>query len=87
MRAVETFVKMGTSMMDAMSGHESFSNVMQKNELTTSDVVILVIYLVLLIIFGKYLWNEVACKHVTVLKPLSSVWQLLGLSLLVQMFF
>ena len=87
MRAIETFVKMGTVMMDAMSGHESFTDVMQKNELTTSAMVLLLIYLVLLVMFGKYLWNEVACKHVSVLKPLSSVWQLLGLSILVQLFF
>ena len=87
MRAIETFVKMGTTMMDSMNGHESFTNVMEKNELSTSSVVMLLIYLVLLVMFGKYLWNEVACKHVSVLKPLSSVWQLLGLSILVQLFF
>lgn len=87
MRAIETFVKMGSVMMDSNNGHESFTNVMQKNELTTSDIVLLLIYLVLLVVFGKYLWNEVACKHVSVLKPLSSVWQLLGLSILVQLFF
>lgn len=87
MRAIETFVKMGTVMMDSMSGQESFTNVMQKNELSTSAVVLLLVYLVLLVMFGKYLWNEVACKHVSVLKPLSSVWQLLGLSILVQLFF
>lgn len=87
MRAIETFVKMGTVMMDSMSGHESFTNVMEKNELSTSAIVMLLIYLVLLVMFGKYLWNEVACKHVSVLKPLSSVWQLLGLSILVQLFF
>jgi hypothetical protein len=70
-----------------MGGHESFTNVMEKNELSTSAVVMLLIYLVLLVMFGKYLWNEVACKHVSVFKPLSSVWQLLGLSVLVQLFF
>lgn len=87
MRAIETFVKMGTAMMDSMSGHESFTNIMEKNELSTSAVVLLLIYLVLLVVFGKYLWNEVACKHVSILNPLTSVWQLLGLSILVQLFF
>ncbi len=87
MRAVETFVKMGTSIMDSMSGRESFSNAMMKNELTSSDIILLFVYIAVILMFGKYLWNEVACKYVTVVKPLSSVWQLIGLSILVQLFF
>lgn len=88
MRAIETFVKMGTTLMDSMKGgHESFTDVMQKNELSTSAIVLLVVYLVLLVMFGKYLWNNVACPHISVLKPLSSVWQLLGISVLIQLFF
>lgn len=87
MRAIETFVKMGTALLDSASGQESFTNVMQKNDLSMGAIVLLLLYLLLLIMFGKYLWNEVACKHVSILKPLTSVWQLLGLSILVQLFF
>ncbi len=35
---------------------------------------------------GKWLWNNVAVNLFTVVKPVKSVWQLVGLALLVSLF-
>jgi hypothetical protein len=50
------------------------------------DVVILVVYILLVILLGKYLWNNVLCKAVTVVKPLPNVWHFLGLVVLQMLF-
>lgn len=49
------------------------------------DVVILVVYILLILLVGKYLWNNVLCKAVTVVKPLPNVWHFLGLVLLLHL--
>ena len=46
------------------------------------DVVILVVYILLVLLLGKYLWNNVLCKAVSVVKPLPDVWHFLGLVVL-----
>lgn len=52
------------------------------------DVSLMVAFLVslipllLLLIMGKYLWNEVLVQVVTVVRPVTSVWQILGLYVL-----
>lgn len=46
------------------------------------DIVVLVVYILLVLLLGKYLWNNVLCKAVTVVKPLPNVWHFLGLVLL-----
>jgi hypothetical protein len=39
--------------------------------------------IVLLLFLGEYLWNKVLVKLVTVVKPITSIWQLLGLYVLI----
>lgn len=43
--------------------------------------------LLLLLLIGEYLWNRVLVKVVTIVKPVSSVWQILGLVLLSKLIF
>jgi hypothetical protein len=43
--------------------------------------------LLLLLLVGEYLWNRVLAKVVTVVKPVTSVWQILGLVLLSKLIF
>ena len=38
--------------------------------------------LIILMLIGEYLWNHVLVKVVTVVKPVTSMWQILGLYLL-----
>jgi|TARA_A100001015_G_scaffold118201_1_gene131083 hypothetical protein len=43
--------------------------------------------LVLVLLVGEFLWNKVLCKLVTVAKPVTSIWQLLGLMVLFNILF
>ena len=49
-----------------------------------SMLLVIIIWLLLLLFVSKYLWNEVLVKLVTVVKPASSVLQLLGLVILLE---
>lgn len=42
---------------------------------------------ILLLLFGKYLWNEIAIHLVPQLQPISNIWQILGLSILLKLLF
>ena len=47
-------------------------------------LLVLLLWLALLLLISKYLWNEVLVKLVTVVKPASSVLQILGLVILLE---
>jgi len=38
-----------------------------------------VVSLLILLLVGEYLWNNILAKVVTVVKPVTSIWQILGL--------
>ena len=40
------------------------------------------ISLVILLFLGEYLWNEVLAKVISVVKPVNSIWQILGIKYL-----
>tara|TARA_Y100000389_G_scaffold204357_2_gene256430 strand:+ start:29 stop:244 length:216 start_codon:yes stop_codon:yes gene_type:complete len=44
------------------------------------------ITLAILLVLGEYLWNNVLAKVVTVVKPVTSIWQILGLWVLCSLF-
>ena len=62
---------------------ENFMNTNDKKHL--QHLFVLVLWLVVTLFIGMWLWNNVAVKVVTVLKPLTSIWQLLGLALLLDL--
>ena len=43
------------------------------------------ILLLLILFFGKYLWNNVLITLVPAIKPAKSVWQILGLAILISL--
>ena len=47
-------------------------------------LLVLLLWLALLLLISKYLWNEVLVNLVTVVKPASNVFQLLGLVILLE---
>ena len=51
------------------------------------SLIMTVLSLLLLLLVGEYLWNRVLVKVVTVVKPVNSVWQILGLVLLSKLIF
>ena len=46
-----------------------------------------VVSLLILLLLGEYLWNNVLVKVVTFAKPVTSMWQILGLYLLFSLLF
>jgi hypothetical protein len=47
-------------------------------------IITLVVYILLMLI-GKWLWNSVVVEMVTVARPIESVFQLIGLAILVKL--
>lgn len=45
-------------------------------------LIILVIWITLVLVIGKYLWNECLCKVVNICKPMDNVFTLIGLVVL-----
>ena len=43
-----------------------------------------VVVLLILLYLGQYLWNNVLVKVCTIVKPVNSMWQILGLYVLLQ---
>ena len=49
--------------------------------------VLIVAWIVLILWLGKYLWNNVLSRVVTVVKPMDNLWQMLGLMVLIGILF
>jgi hypothetical protein len=49
--------------------------------------IVLIIYVLIILLIGKFLWNLVLCKLITVAKPAESIWQILGLAILLNLLF
>jgi hypothetical protein len=50
------------------------------------SVITMVIMLLLILTVGKFLWNNVLVSLIPAVKPAKSVWQILGLALLISFF-
>jgi hypothetical protein len=51
------------------------------------SILTVVIILTVLLFTGKYLWNNVLHELIPAIKPAKSVWQILGLSVLIMLLF
>ena len=49
------------------------------------SLIVFTIYLILILLVGKYLWNECLCKVITVCKPVQDIFTLLGVILLIDL--
>jgi len=49
------------------------------------SVLTVLVILLLLLFFGKYLWNNVLHELVPGVKPAKSVWQILGIAILIML--
>jgi hypothetical protein len=50
------------------------------------SVIITLFAILILLLIGEFLWNNVLVKVTTIFKPITSVWQILGLLILVKLF-
>ena len=48
--------------------------------------IVLIIYILIILFIGKFLWNDVLCKLVTIAKPADNIWQILGIAILFWLF-
>lgn len=74
----------------AKAGHENFQNGNLANKHFGMAVAYFLLFLVvftLFLILGVWLWNNIAVKYVTILKPVPGVLELLGLLVLTGMMF
>jgi len=49
--------------------------------------IVLIIIIIFILIIGKFLWNVVLCKLLTIAKPADSIWQILGLAILLNLIY
>lgn len=48
-------------------------------------LVIVILAIIIVLLAGKWLWNNIAARYITILKPIPSVWHLLGLMLIIDL--
>ena len=88
--AVETFTNTNANANananangNANNANNNNSNGRRPNMLVS--LIVFTIYLILVLLVGKYLWNECLCKVITVCKPVQDIFTLLGVILLVDL--
>lgn len=52
-----------------------------------STFIVMIIIIIFILIIGKFLWNVVLCKLLTIAKPADSIWQILGLAILLNLIY
>jgi hypothetical protein len=52
-----------------------------------ASFIVLIIIIIFILIIGKFLWNVVLCKLLTIAKPADSIWQILGLAILLNLIY
>jgi hypothetical protein len=62
---------------------EPFTDV-NKSTAFVISLVIIIVWILIVLFVGKWLWNEVLCEVVSFAKPVKSVFQILGLFLLLE---
>ena len=84
---VQAIVSMGRPNRENFDDIEGVAG-LPKKTLQSRDIATLVVallWLLLVLMAGKWLWNEIGVKYVKILAPVSSVWEILALSILAKM--
>ena len=81
MNVVERLVSMLTPSVENFSDVQGTNKVSEKR-MNFTFLLSFVIVNVLLLLLGKFLWNNYLVSAVTVVKPLKDIWQLLAISVL-----
>ncbi len=73
-----------------MTSHSCVGKLVVGNSSPIADLVgsliITLLAILILLLIGEFLWNNVLVKVTTIFKPVTSVWQILGLLILVKLF-
>ena len=63
---------------------DNFGNV-NETEVVVGELVFLLVIWVLVLLFAKFLWNNYACRFITVLKPVRGILDILALQIVIAM--
>jgi ABC-type antimicrobial peptide transport system permease subunit len=74
--------KAGVEAMTDMSG----SNRREAYKDVIASVLSLILAIVIIAFVGKFLWNETVAELFTFARPVRSVWQIIGLMILISLF-
>lgn len=66
-------------------GRENFDNGHDDDKKHLKMLFVLALWLVVTLFVGMWLWNNVVVKVCSVAKPMTSLWQFLGLALVVDL--
>jgi hypothetical protein len=80
---IEQFVLAGLNSTEKFGGARYTSS---PNNAFASLISLVIVYIILLLV-GKFLWNEYLVKYVTIVKPLPGIVELMAISVLVRLFF
>lgn len=82
--ALNSVVRAGVK---AVVGKETFEDV---KDASTGEVIVAILFISLVVVItlliGKWLWNSVLCKHVTIVKPVDSVFTVLLIMIAIDWF-
>lgn len=82
--ALNSVVRAGVK---AAVGKETFEDV---KDASTGEVIVAILFISLVVVItlliGKWLWNSVLCKHVTIVKPVNSVFTVLLIMIAIDWF-
>ena len=70
----------------AISRTETFANpngAISPGAAALGSLIASILVFVLLLLFGQYLWNNALCPLVSVVKPAKSIFQILGVAILI----
>lgn len=70
---------------NSLGGGKSLQN-LSNGEMAVTLITLVIVYLLILLL-GKYLWNNVFVKIFTIAKPITSIWQLFALVILFSLLF
>lgn len=70
--------------MSDMSGSGNGRREMYKDVI--SSILALIVSIVVISFVGQYLWNNTVAELFTVVRPVRSAWQIIGLMLLISLF-
>jgi hypothetical protein len=83
---IENFVKAAVNEVEKFGGARTTTQSTSTTEAFASLVGLVIVYIILLLV-GKFLWNEYLVKYVTIVKPLPGIVELMAISVLLRLFF
>lgn len=84
--------KLANNVAAIISGKTSeFTNVAPGAEVRAStmtpvlSLIVAILAIIIVLLAGKWLWNNIAVKYIAILRPVPSIWHLLGLMLIIDL--